>query len=516
MAVRGGETPQTVTDRDANASRAMPAPRTRRRSHDAMRRGRKAVGLRVHPLATFPPALALLAWCAACSYESGAGDPPQVAVDPGDPELARFLDGLYDAALAKPADDEARGRLAMAYEMNDFEDAAVVVYRQAEILDPGEFRWPYFLALLTTGTGDTEAALKPLDRALALDPDYAPAWLLRASLLRDLGDDDDAAAAYRRAQDLGEEVHALAGLAQLALRRSRPGDALALLGTVKRDDRHPQVYRLLGRAYQALGRTDEARIAMARAKDTEPLRWADPRFAEKSRYVMSQGGLLALAEDAMKARDFETAVSILAPLRARFPDDKALLGNLAIAYGRLGRGRQAFDVLRHAFAVDSEHWPFHNAMATVLDASGDRERARHHLEQSLELNPAQAWVHERLGRIWMEEGEHDKALAALNDAVQYGIDEPATVFHLAGSIEGARERWPEAIAYFERAVALDESHAAAYVHLALCLAEVGRLDEATAALDWAAKIGSRPREVAAARARLGVRTTPAAVDPPPP
>jgi len=451
--------------------------------------------------------------CAACSFESGIDESPRVAVDPADPELARFLDGLLDAAVTNPGDSEARGRLAIAYEMNDFDAAAVVVYRQAEALDPMEFRWPYFLSLLAIGQGDTEAALKPLDRALAVDADYAPAWLWKASLLRDLGENDDAAAAYGRARDLGEEVHAVVGLAQLALRQARPQDALALLESVRREDRHPQVFRLLGRAYQALGRTDDARIAMARGKDTEPMRWADPRRVGKSGYIMSLGGLLALAEGSMKAKDYESAVSILVPLRARFPDDKALLGNLAIAYGRLGRARQAFDVLRHAFTVEPEHSPFHNAMATVLEETGDRERARQHLEQSLALNPAQAWVHERLGRFWMENGDYEKALAALNDAVKYGIDKPETVFHLAGSIEGARERWPAAIDYFERAVALDESHAEAYLHLALCLAEVGRVDEAEAALVWAEKIGSRPREVAAARARLAGRTTPASVDP---
>ncbi len=442
--------------------------------------------------------------------------PPRVAVDPSDPELARFLDGLFDAALTNPGNAEARGRLAIAYEMNDFDDDATVAYRQAEALDPGEFRWPYFLALLAAGQGKPQAALESLDRALALDPDYAPAWLWKASLLRDLGDADAAMAAYRRARELGAEVHAVAGLAQLALRQSRANDALALLESVERADRHPQVFRVLGRAYQALGRIDDARIATARGRDPEPLRWQDPRLAMKSRYIMSQGGLLALAEEAMKAKDFETAVAILAPLRVRFPDDRALLGNLAIAYARLGRARQAADVLRHAFTVHADDWTLHNAMATVLEQTGDRQRARHHLERSLELNPAQAWVHERLGRIWMDNGEHDKALARFDSAVQYGINQPATVLHLAGAIEGARERWPEAIAYFERAVALDESHAAAYVHLALCLAEVGRLDEATAALDWAEKIGSRPREVAAARARLAGRTTPASVDAAPP
>ena len=450
--------------------------------------------------------LILIAACWACSPESGIGDPRRVAVDPADPELARFLDGLFDAALTEPNDAEARGRLAMAYEMNDFEDAASATYLQAEALGPSEFRWPYFRALLTAAQGDPEAALAPLDRALSLDADYAPGWLWKGSLLRDLGRDDEAVEAYGHARGLGEEIHAAVGLAQLALRRGRPSEALALLHGVAREQPHPQVFRLLGRSYQALGRTDEARIAMARGKDADPLRWADPRLAGKSRYIMSQGGLLALAEEALKARDYQTAIAILEPLRARFPDDKALLGNLAIAYGRGARSRQAFDVLRHAFSVHPDHWPFHNAMATVLEETGDLERARHHLEQSLALNPAQAWVHERIGRIRMAAGEYDEALAALDEAVRYGIAKPESVLHLAGSIEGSRERWPQAIAYFQRVVALDESHADSYIYLALCLAEVGELAEAEAALAWAARIGTRPREVAAAKARLTSQT----------
>ena len=435
-----------------------------------------------------------------------------MATNSSDPELVRFLADLLEAAKTNPADPEARGRLAMAYEMNDFEDTALVVYRQAEALDPDNFRWSYFQATMLAGRGDIETALVHLDRALAIDPDYAPARLWQGSILRDLGRDAQAADAFRLARQLGEAVHADTGLAQLALRQDRAAEALALLEGVIGEQPHPQVFRLLGRAHQALGRTDEARIAMARGRDGKPLRWEDPRLAERSRYIMSLGGLLALAEQAMKAKDYETAVAILEPLRARFPDDKALLGNLAIAYGRVGRARQAFDVLRHAFTVQPDHGPFHNAMATVLDETGDHERARHHLEQSLALNPAQAWVHERLGRFWMTRGEYDKALAALGDAIRYGIDKPETALRLAGSIEGSRERWPEAIDYFERAVALDVSHAETYVHLALCFAEVARLDEAEAALDWAEKIGSRPVEVAAARARLGGGKTRQSVD----
>lgn len=459
--------------------------------------------------------LILVAGCAACLSESGIDEPPAVAAGSSDPELARFLAALLEASKADPDDARARGRLAIAYEMNDFEDTALVAYRQAEALDPGDFRWPYFQATLVAGRGDIETALAHLDRALAIDPDYAPARLWQGSFLRDLGRDAEASAAFRLARELGEAVAADTGLAQLALRQDRAADALPLLERVQREHPHPQVFRLLGRTYQALGRTEDARIAMARGRDAKPLRWDDPRLAEKSRYIMSLGGLLALAEKAMRAGDYATAVHILGPLRVRFPDDKALLGNLAIAYVHSDRARQARDVLRHAFSIDSEHAPFHNVMATVLGETGDREGARRHLEASIRLNPAQAWAYERLGRMWMEAGEYDNALAAFENAVRYGVDKAEDVLHLAGSIEGARENWSAAIGFFERAVALDEAHAEAYIHLALCLVEVDRRAEAEQALDWAGKLGTRPREVAAAKARLARKTQASIAEPAP-
>ncbi len=417
-----------------------------------------------------------------------------------DPYVAAFLATRLSDVEANPGDADSRGRLAMAYEMNDFEDTALVAYRQAEALDVTDFRWPYFQATLMAGRGESETALAHLRRALAIDPGYAPAWLRKGALLRDLGRNEDAAVAFRRARELGEAIHADIGLAHLALRQNRPAEALALIEGVNRD--HPQVFRLLGRAYQALGRPDDARIAMARGKDPQTLHWDDPRLAEKSRYIVNLGGLLALAETALRDKNYETAAQILTPLRIRYPDDKALLGNLAIAYARTGRTSQAHDVMRHAFSLDADHAPFHNAMATVLSETGNADGARHHLVASLRLNPTQAWAHERLGRMLMANGEFDEALAAFEKAVRYGIRQPEVVLHLAGSIEGSRENWQQAINYFERAVALDESLVDSYIYLGICLAEVGTLDEAEKALAWAEKLGTRPLEVEAAKVRL--------------
>ena len=69
-------------------------------------------------------------------------------------------------------------------------------------------------------------------------------------------------------------------------------------------------------------------------------------------------------------------------------------------------------------------------------------------------------------------------------------------------IEGARERWPEAIERFERAVAIDESFTIGFIYLGRSLAEAGRFDEALDALAWAERLDTNPEELASARTRL--------------
>ena len=111
----------------------------------------------------------------ACNGGSEAVDPPVVAgVDSPDQELARFLNGMIQDARSLPDSGLMRGRLAMAYENNLFPEEALVSYAQAAALDPEDFRWPYFSALLKGRQGRYQAALDDLDRAIGIDADYAP------------------------------------------------------------------------------------------------------------------------------------------------------------------------------------------------------------------------------------------------------------------------------------------------------------------------------------------------------
>lgn len=422
-----------------------------------------------------------------------------VPLDSANDELVELVQELRQSIRALPSSAEMRGRLGMAYEVNDFYSEAADTYAQAQALDPGDFRWPYFRAVLVAESGDFEAALKILDEALTLDVGYPPAWLYRGAWLNALGLYGEARTAYARvwdanpakfsAADMSEfGDHAHAGVARAFVGERRYQDALEVVEPLAGKVRQPQVYRLLGRVYQALGRTDDARIAMARGKDATPMTWHDPLQRQKWKYEASFGRKLMHGERLLQAGRFEEAVEVLEPIRASNRAEDAVFINLSLAYGRSGETQKALAVAREGFDASPDNYRFHNVFAGIYQSIGDDEQAVRHLRQSIDKHPAQVWPHERLANILMRQERYEEALQAVDAALRYGAENPERLHYLAGMLEGVRERWPESVARFQEATALNASFTIAYIYLGRCLAEMGRFDEARAALAWARRL----------------------------
>ena len=417
-----------------------------------------------------------------------------------DVALREMLTKVIAKAQAVPDSGEARGELGMTYEMNDFQEAAIATYAQAWALDPGEFLWPYFQSQLMHKLGDTDEALRVLDAALLLDDQYVPAWLWRGSWLRALGRFDEAIEAFERAEELGAGAPATAGIAQALMGQSQHEDALELLRGLSHIN-HPHIQRLLGRAYQAVGMTEDARIALARGRHATPMQWRDERHQPKWRFLASHGGRLVHAEGLLKSDQFEEAVAVLEPMFEATPEDPAVVSNLAVAHGRVGNTERAFELIAHGLNVAPEYYRYHNVLASIHYHREELDTALEHLDAAIAAHPAQVWPHQQMARIFMQQRRYDEALEAFDRALQYGPETPEQLLHQAGVIEGARERWPEAIERFQRAVAIDESFTLAYIYLGRSLAEAGRFEEAKLALDWAERLDTHPQELAGARAR---------------
>ena len=89
-------------------------------------------------------ALLLLVACTDESRPPIDMEPIIVPYDPSDTALADMLGNLIVEVKADRDSGLARGRLGMAYEINDFKHAAADSYGQAARLDETEVRWPYF------------------------------------------------------------------------------------------------------------------------------------------------------------------------------------------------------------------------------------------------------------------------------------------------------------------------------------------------------------------------------------
>ena len=249
--------------------------------------------------------LILLPWLifAACSNSDGSDAPIVAGLDGQEPELVDYLASLRQAVRAQPHSGLSRGHLAMAYDANGFARAAEATYTQAQALDPEDFRWPYFRATALATLGDYRAALQSLDRALAIDSSYPPAWLWRGAWLLDLDRYEEAGEAYSRAAQVASDpvsaAAATVGSARILLRQERTIEAVELLGKLTADSPHPYVVRLLRTAYRRLGRSSEL-PPIARSDTATLLTWPDARLGEKSRYVRGFSGRLLIAEKILR------------------------------------------------------------------------------------------------------------------------------------------------------------------------------------------------------------------------
>ena len=428
--------------------------------------------------------------------------------DSPDKDLGKFFEDMIQSVRAMPNSGLMRGRLAMAYEANGFQDEAIISYGQAAALAPEDFRWPYLSAHLKARRELHQAALDDLARALEIDANYAPAWLWRGTWLLDMNRPDEASTAFEKARALGAYSEATFGRARVLMVKQQYAKALPLLEPLARDSAHPYIYRTLGYALRALGRVDEARAALARGRDAQPIAWQDPRAAEKASFVRGIGRQ-SFAENLLGAGRLNEALEILETMRREQSDETCayiqrtctVLNSLSLAYSRYGREEKAYTLVERGLSINPEFYPFHINIAGHYRQRRELDTALHHIDRAIALNPSIGDAHIQRGRLLIGMSRHADATKALETAIQLEPERPLTLLYL-GMAEGQLERWPQAIEHLERAIRLDPHFALGYVYLARSLGEVGRLNDALEAMQTAEQNGAPDYELRTNKLRL--------------
>lgn len=347
------------------------------------------------------------AWCTA-----GLG---RLALATGRPDdaLARFR----EAADARPADPHLAAYEARALAATGAHDAA-----RARVA-PLVTGWPDradvqlargHVALAARDVADARAAAA---EAARLAPDAAEPHALAAAIEEHLGDDERAAAAWRRAVAAAPDVPAhREALARRLLALDRPAAAvehLALLAERAPDD--PNHARALADALLAAGATDRARA------------WADValRLAPKDPRAIALAARAAVA-----AGQIEAAYALL----DRLADPAAALdARLAIAAALARAGHPARAESEYAAIVVRRPdapaaW---RAYAELLADRGDLDRAEKVLRQAVMRLPETPALHAALAEVFERQGNRAGARLALGVAARLEPQDPAHEDELA-------------------------------------------------------------------------------------
>ena len=423
--------------------------------------------------------------------------PPTPPAQIQEAELRDFLRSVVEAVRAAPCSGVVRGQLGMAYHANGFTAAAAETYAQATALDD-DARWPYLLALTHAALGDLEDALRAVEAAIALAPEYASAWLHRGAWLLQLDRAVEAADIYARALALAEHPAVAAaarlGSARALLQQDDAAAALALLEALADEFDHPQVHYLFDRAQRQAG---QGSALPPRAQPT-PMRWPDPHRDALHSHVRGLSGSLALAGSLLKANRPAEVVALLEPLLAAHDGNRQLMNDLAIAWRLTGRGDDALALLERGIATHAEYAPFHFNIALLREDAGDDEAAETHLRRALALNPNLAGVARRLASLLVRGGRVDEARETVKRAVR-GSPRRADLRFFAGMVAGMQDDWPAALAHLRVVLQEAPRHQRAQFLIATAFAEQGEFAAARAALAAARRLGVAEEEIESAR-----------------
>ena len=428
---------------------------------------------------------------------SVADAPVEVVFTDVKPAVENLIGRLLDNARHELSSGSRRGELGMAYEIHGFPNAAYTSYIQAESREPTNARWPYFQALMLAKLGVHEQALAALDRTVEIEPEYGAAWMWRATWSLDVGLTGQAEEGFERARLLGLEAVADAGIARLRLHQDRPEEAATILESLIQKARYPSIYQLLGRAYREMGRIDDARIALARGRTTQPISWSDAWEEEKKAYEVGFQARILRSQRLLKLDRLGEALTILEALIEEEPGNPVVISTLSSAYAKSGEITEAFLTLRRALRRESVDYTVHANIAPFYENRGDHEIALQHLDRAIELNPSVAFPYTRKGLLLQKLGRYEDALVAFEHALGNSANDPHNFFY-AGDVEALLQRWDKAIYRFNQSITVDPSFTLGHLNLGLALARETRFAEARAALERAKTLGTHDGDVARA------------------
>ncbi len=407
----------------------------------------------------------------------------------------------------------------------DLENAAAE-FGEALRGNPNSIEALYWSATVELRLGRRPAALRLLETAIRVDPEYASA---RYELARAYGAEGRAGEAAKQFEEFRRlktreawksPAGGAGGLARAVLEgpadaghledwigfatyligEKRPREALLILEPARAEaPANAEVMRLTAIARTEAGEVEEALAAYAEAE----------RFGPTSLLYWGRGVLHRRSgDDAAAGADLRRALS------GELPAGKAAEARLVLAAisSQDGRWAEAEAELRRSITLDPDSAPARLLLAEALVRRGKPADAALEARRVLDRDPRDVSARLALARAWLEQKRFDDADAEITRASE--IDgESACVLLARGRLAAQQGRRDAAIDCLSRAGLADPSRAETFALLGTVLLEGGRVSDAAVSFEKATIVDPRDATswMALGRIYSGAKRIPAAV-----
>ena len=453
--------------------------------------------------------LALVAVGVAALVFRESPPPPPAIPDPDtsamEPQVMEKVREVREAVERDIDSSETWGRLGMVFQAHQLNREAAACYEQARALGGENFRWPYLLAQVLK-TEEPERALETVQEAVRLQPDYAPLYILRATLEEQANDAEAALSSFREALSAdGESAAAHFGVGRLLLTGGDPQKSVVHLErAAELAPDSGSVQATLARAYRRIGDREKAMVAAERARRLHPdVSLDDPVMAAVTEEAVSIVGYQTRAASAEASGDRKRAESLIRRMIELSPDNADLYYNLANNLSRQGRMEETAHYHREALARNPEHLSSLINLGIHLSQRGELDEAASLYRRALAVQPGHAGALSSLGNVTALKGDLNGAARLFRRALDADPARPDTHYALA-QVLMYQAQTSQAIRHFVEALRGAPDQGGIHVELAMAYAKLREFRSAWEQVQGAREYGAVPPPEFLARLRAQV------------
>jgi tetratricopeptide (TPR) repeat protein len=358
----------------------------------------------------------------------------------------------------RSARSEAFGELGTLLMAAKYLDTAERSFRNAQMLAPDDFRWPYYLGHLFISKGQLTKALEYFEQVLRIRRnDFATlVWL--GYVYIELGRPEAAEPLLTKARALGPDIPAVPyQLGRASLAKQDYASAVRHLEEALRlNPAVTVIHYPLAMAYRALGDLEKAQSNLdrtrGRAGPGAAMTVPDPLMAEVRTILRSPEVHGELGQQASARGDWPEAAKQFRKAIDLSPDSADMRLNFALTLNRMGDARGAMAELEAAIRLDPRLARAHFVIGTLRERSGQDQEAIDRYRAAVAHDPGLGEAHLRLADALRRIGRLEASLSSYQQVLELDPDREEARFGEAMALvrltrhQEARERLRVAMA----------------------------------------------------------------------